>query len=226
MGILNKFLSIVKQPPSLALTDTQNMKIAKALASIGPDGIMLNVGSKDVRLTDRVINIDIAPYKNVDLICDAQKLSLKDESVDAFAVVALLEIVERPELVLDEIHRVLKPGGLVVATTPFLQTYHPDPIDSRRFTIHGARKLFDRFEIEEVVPTRGVFGSFLGLLKDYLAVFFSFNNLFLWKVNNIVFQWVLAPLKYLDRVMPNYRMAEYVSSSFTVIARKRSSAPE
>ncbi len=45
-----------------------------------------------------------------------------------------------------EIHRVLRPGGIVYADTPFLQQVHEGAYDFTRFTDSGHRFLFRRFE--------------------------------------------------------------------------------
>lgn len=51
-----------------------------------------------------------------------------------------------PSLVVQEIHRVLRPQGLVYADTPFLQHVHEGPYDFTRFTDSGHRYLFRDFE--------------------------------------------------------------------------------
>jgi len=220
MDIAHKVMTLLKKPPSIALTDVQQKKMSQIIKRVGPDATIINIGSKNTLVFSRVINIDLIPYKNVHLVSNAETLALKDECADVLFIIALLEIVEEPDTVISEIYRVLKPGGIVVATTPFMQSYHPDPVDTHRFTIHGTQRLFRNFGIEEIMPTRGVFGSFLCLMKDYMAIFLSFNSIFLWKVLNIVIPWILFPLKYIDRIMPAYQKAEYVVSSFTIIARK------
>jgi SAM-dependent methyltransferase len=220
-----KALDFLRTPPSVSLADVQKAKIAQVVNRIGTGATMVNIGSKEVRISGNVINIDINAYKNVDMVSDAHALAIRDQSVAAVFIIATLEIVEQPSQVLREVYRILKPGGMVVATTPFIQTYHPDPVDTHRFTRHGTGLLFRQFAIEEIVPTRGVFNSFLCLLKDFLAVLLSFNSSFLWKANNILFSWLLAPLKYVDRFMPAFKNAEYVSASFTVVATRPDRQP-
>ncbi|MGC1587756.1 MAG: class I SAM-dependent methyltransferase, partial [Rhodomicrobium sp.] len=51
-----------------------------------------------------------------------------------------------PHTVADEIHRVLKPDGIVFANTPFMQQVHEGAYDFTRFTLSGHRWLFRRFD--------------------------------------------------------------------------------
>jgi SAM-dependent methyltransferase len=224
--LVRRMIAFLKSPPSLGLTDVQRARMEATVRRAGHEPVILNLGSKDTPVPGKVVNVDIAPFSNVAVISDAQNLAIRSQRVDVVFAIAILEIVERPELVVDEIFRVLRPSGWVVATTPFLQSYHPDPVDTHRFTVHGARRLFQKFEIEELVPTRGVFGSLLCLLRDYLAVLLCFNSVTLWKLNNIALAWFMLPWKYLDRVLPDFPKAEYVSSSFTIVARKPTSHRE
>ena len=70
----------------------------------------------------------------------------------------VLEHVLEPAEVVAEIHRVLRPDGLVYADTPFMQQVHEGPYDFTRFTESGHRWLFRRFETIEsgVVAGPGV----------------------------------------------------------------------
>jgi SAM-dependent methyltransferase len=51
-----------------------------------------------------------------------------------------------PSRVVAEIHRVLKPNGLVYAETPFMQQVHEGAYDITRFTMVGHRRLFRWFD--------------------------------------------------------------------------------
>ncbi len=51
-----------------------------------------------------------------------------------------------PSRCVEEIHRVLKPDGLVYAETAFMQQVHGARFDFARFTHLGHRRLFRRFE--------------------------------------------------------------------------------
>lgn len=53
------------------------------------------------------------------LLCaDLYAMPFQDNAVDVLLLIAVLEHVQRPEVVLNEAHRVLKPGGRVILLVP------------------------------------------------------------------------------------------------------------
>lgn len=103
----------------------------------------------------RIIAFDIAPTPLVQFVADAHRIPLPDASIDAVVVQAVLEHVLHPELAVREIHRVLRPNGLVYAETPFLQPVHAGPYDFIRYTSSGHRYLFRAFEEIAAGPVAG-----------------------------------------------------------------------
>lgn len=72
---------------------------------------------------------------------------------DRFDVVVCTEVLEhtlQPFWAADEIHRILKPGGLALVSTPFNFRIHGPLPDCWRFTEHGLRALFKDFEIVDL----------------------------------------------------------------------------
>jgi SAM-dependent methyltransferase len=94
----------------------------------------------------KLICFDIYPSELTQFIADAHSIPLKDECVDGVIVQAVLEHVLDPEKVVSEIRRVLRPGGIVYAETPFMQQVHEGRYDYTRFTELGHRWLFRDFE--------------------------------------------------------------------------------
>lgn len=95
-------------------------------------------------------SVDIYGSKNVDIICDAHYLPLKNEYYDGVWIQAVLEHVVEPNKVVEEIHRVLKKDGFVYAETPFLQAVHEGAYDFTRYTVLGHRYLFKNFKLLEM----------------------------------------------------------------------------
>lgn len=120
-----------------------------------------------------VVSFDIYNSPEVDFLADGHSIPLASGSVDAVWIQAVLEHVLVPEKVVAEIHRVLKPGGLVYAETPFIQQVHEAAYDFTRFTESGHRWLFRRFELIDsgacLGPATGLAWSlryfFRGLLR-------------------------------------------------------------
>lgn len=144
----------------------------------------------------RVVAFDIYGSPLTQFIADAHQIPLASESVDAVLIQAVLEHVVHPGEVVREIQRVLRPGGLVYAETPFLQQVHAGAYDFVRYTSSGHRYLFRAFEEIAAGPVAGPGTQLLwsvdhimrGLLRSDLAG----------KLARAVFFW----LRYLDRLIP------------------------
>jgi SAM-dependent methyltransferase len=95
-------------------------------------------------------------------------LPLEANSIDVACISGLLQDVTEPHRVVDEVFRVLKPGGKVIAVTPakydvdywrsifffwerWLEPHARDVTHAeRRFTGRRLRRLFQRFEIHRI----------------------------------------------------------------------------
>jgi SAM-dependent methyltransferase len=93
-----------------------------------------------------VHGIDIYKTDTVDIICDAHYLPIRPGSYDGVWIQAVLEHVVDPTAVVNEIHRILKPGGVIYAETPFMQQVHEGRYDFTRYTVLGHRYLFKNFD--------------------------------------------------------------------------------
>jgi SAM-dependent methyltransferase len=144
----------------------------------------------------RIIAFDIYHTPDVHFIADAHTIPLADASVDAVVIQAVLEHVLQPAAVVAEIWRVLRPGGLVYAETPFLQHVHEGAYDFTRFTESGHRYLFRRFDLVRSGASGGP-GTQLLWSIDY---FFRslFRSVAAGKAAKLAFFW----LHHLDRVIP------------------------
>jgi SAM-dependent methyltransferase len=96
-----------------------------------------------------VVATDVSVNEAVDIVCDGHDLPFADSQFDFVILTAVLEHVLDPNRVVSEVSRVLKPGGVVFAVTPFMQQVHMGAFDFHRFTDLGHRWLFKEFkEIE------------------------------------------------------------------------------
>lgn len=129
-------------------------QLARLRGMLQPDALVLVVGGATIgngadQLYDdagvRVLALDIAPSDHVQLVADAHRVPLVEGCVDAVVLQAVLEHVLDPWRVVEEVHRVLRPGGLVYAETPFMQQVHAGAWDFTRFSDSGQRWLFRRF---------------------------------------------------------------------------------
>jgi SAM-dependent methyltransferase len=75
-----------------------------------------------------------------DVFADAAALPIATASVDNVVCLEVLEHVEKPGLALAEFGRVLRDGGGLVITMPFMYPIHDAPYDFQRLTEHGLRR--------------------------------------------------------------------------------------
>lgn len=86
------------------------IKVMNALLKqYGVESITLNLGSGPGTIKGRsdIINIDIYNFNDVDVVADATNLPFVENSVDFIINRALLEHVESPERVIQEMYRSL-----------------------------------------------------------------------------------------------------------------------
>ena len=84
-------------------------------------------------------------------------------SFDLVICTEVLEHSKYPESILSEIHRVLKPNGTLILTTPFIYPIHGAPNDFRRFTPHFYEDHLTGFNLQ-ILELNGGFGSTLSTL--------------------------------------------------------------
>jgi SAM-dependent methyltransferase len=84
-------------------------------------------------------------FNGVDIPCETERF-------DAAICTEVLEHCVHPDRLLAEIHRVLKPGGRLCLTVPFMWGEHEAPFDFRRYSRFGIEREFQRagFEIERM----------------------------------------------------------------------------
>jgi SAM-dependent methyltransferase/uncharacterized protein YbaR (Trm112 family) len=110
-------------------------------------GGVVGAGMDDLLADKRIefVETDVTFGPRTGLICDAQEIPFEAQSFDGVIIQAVLCYLLDPSRCVAEIHRVLKPDGLVYAETPFMQQVTGGKIDFIRFTHLGHRRLFGRF---------------------------------------------------------------------------------
>lgn len=89
---------------------------------------------------------DIKP----DFIWDGKTMPFKDNSFDTLMATEVLEHCPDPKLIIYEMKRVMKPGGLIFFTVPFLWNLHEVPHDEYRYTPFALQRLFKECGLEEI----------------------------------------------------------------------------
>lgn len=113
---------------SLKVKNTLNKLINKNIK-----GKVINIGSGNKRLHKDIINLDIFPGENIDVVLKGETLPLTDKYVDLVISQECLEHVENYEILIKDIYRILKNGGIFYLQTPWIIGYHGCPKDYWRF---------------------------------------------------------------------------------------------
>ncbi len=150
--------------------------------------------------TVRVIGTDVYVSPNTLLAADGHALPFHDAAFDAVVVQAVLEHVLEPQVVVDEIHRVLRPDGVVYADTPFMQQVHEAAYDFTRFTRNGHRWLFRRFAEIEAGSVNGTGTVLLWSIRYYARALGASNKLA--TLATLPFVWVRLLERFM-RARPN-----------------------
>lgn len=85
-----------------------------------------------------------------DVFADGAQLPFADQTFTTVFCLEVLEHVPRPVQVMEEIARVLKPGGLAYISVPFLYPLHDAPHDFQRYTSYGLRRNAENARLEVI----------------------------------------------------------------------------
>ncbi len=185
------------------------------------ESIIINLGSGPKIISERVINVDCFPFKGVSVVNDAAMIPFKDGSVDAVICECLLEHVTEPNAVVAEIERILKKGGLVYISIPFMDAYHSAPDDYYRWTTSGLRHMLRGFKEHKLRIGWGPTSTFVSATAHWLGMILSFGNKTLYQLGMLFFSVILSPLKLLDYGLKHYKFATNASVGYYFIGEKK-----
>lgn len=131
--------------------------IERAVRDFRTTGRVLEIGSGSRwRYIDGSLTVNRDISAGADLICDAENLTLANDSFGAVLCLEVMEHTTSPAALLSEIRRVLQPGGRLLLTVPFVFEIH-DTRDYYRFTHMGLAYLLRDFSEVSIQPNGGVF---------------------------------------------------------------------
>ncbi len=140
------------------------------LRELPPDAIALDAGGGDRQVGDeRLFNLEYLPYAAPDIYGDGLCLPFGDNSFDLILSQAVLEHVPDPQRAVDELHRVLKPGGTMYVEIAFTQPLHAVPSHYFNVTPFGAEHLFRAWKSANV--------SWFGGVRDTVTWWSNLVNL-------------------------------------------------
>lgn len=161
-------------------------------------------GQSDFRILTSQFNlcaVDFYPYPGINVVCDLTKqLPFLDSSVDVLMMSNLLEHISEPNLFFGECRRVLKPGGALLGTVPFMIAIHQRPYDFYRYTDINLEYLLKKHNFKDV-SVKPVLATYIFLFNALTSFFVSAirrRNLFLralWLITRMSFKIFESVLK-------------------------------
>jgi SAM-dependent methyltransferase len=185
-----------------------------------PGGLRVNIGSASRRFDVPTVNLDLAAGAEVDIQADAASLPFKDNTVDSVVCTGVLEHVKNPHQAVQEMSRVLTPGGRLFLEVAFIQTQHASPLDYCRWTSDGLRQLLCTFRVKEMHVVAGPASALAWLFQETMAMIFSGRSLVLYKIGLRVFGYLAFPLSWMDWWLEQHPMAHRAASAFAILALK------
>lgn len=115
--------------------------LAKAL----PNELFMDLGCGRRAVTlDNVLYVEVYPSVSADLIVEPIcRYPIRDGALSGIGCFAVLEHTRQPWLVVQEMRRMLKPGGQVFIDWPFLQPVHGYPSHFFNATREGLTSIFE-----------------------------------------------------------------------------------
>ena len=134
--------------------------VRRCLESVG-NGRLLDIGCGEkpyecyrTAHISEWVGFDVPENPRADVHGYADSLPFAGGSFDTALCTEVLEHVSEPSTAVDELFRVLAPGGHVILTVPQYFPVHEEPYDFFRYTPYGVRHLFEKsgFEIVTLTP--------------------------------------------------------------------------
>lgn len=179
LGFGDRPFNLLGHPYALARTALH--EVLGRLAPTLPPGPLLDVGCGTMPY--RNLFPDALPYEGLEIdqertranprvthFYDGHSFSMEANLYVSILCSQVLEHSFAPERLLAECHRVLRPGGVLLLTIPFLWPEHEQPWDSQRFTSFGLAQRLEAvgFELVSLHKTNPGLSALLQLSIEWL----------------------------------------------------------
>ena len=136
------------------------------------EGPVLEIGSKDYGSTSsfrdfyagsEYVGLDMSEGKGVDVVADLTRSvgPLPENHFDLGICCSVLEHVEKPWLFAANLTRLIRPGGRLYMSVPWVWRYHAYPDDYFRVSHRGVISLFEEFAWSSVFYSSTASGEFI-----------------------------------------------------------------
>lgn len=200
---INNFLLNVQKtlaPPRIRIGTPPHFELLKKLRVRG-DFKVLFVGYSqpfDDELSRNVIQLDIVPREYVDLVAMGEYIPFPNNSFDLVVMSGVIEHVLDPFRVVVEAHRVVKSGGTLYVSSPWMYPFHGG--DNYRFSYEGLRLLCNQFNEVTIGSLNGPWHT-LGIgAMHMISHGLSFGNKYIRSLLALLMAWIVLPLMLLDAI--------------------------
>jgi SAM-dependent methyltransferase len=191
------------------------------LDQLPDDAVCVNVGAGLTQYKN-VVNIEIRDGENIDIIGFGSSIPFVDCSVDLVITQEVLEHIGDYTSLINEVYRVLKPGGRFYCQVPFQIGFHPGPCDYWRFSRQGLEYMFSppRWSCEKISITLGHGSGFYRIAVEFLAVSVSCVTQRLYRPTKVLAAIALYPVKFFDILTPFSNEKDRIPGGYFCIAKK------
>lgn len=147
-------------------------------------------------------------------------LPFKNESFDNSVSFQVLEHHRDPELMIKEMARITKKGGLILLSCPFIYGLHEEPNDFQRFTKYKLKELFKKnnCEIVEIKEQGSLFSVISMLINEYLSSFAAKNKLYYFLAAVIYLPFLL--FQYSSLFLDKFVKSDKIFINYIILAKK------
>ena len=150
-------------------------------------GLLLDLGCGNVPLyevykenisdnicVDWVNTLHKNPYLDYEIDLN-REIPLQSEQFDTILITDVLEHIAKPELLIGEMARLLKPNGKIILTVPFFYWLHEKPHDYFRYTEFALRMFCENKNL--IVVSLEAYGGAPEIILDIVGKHLSFSKI-------------------------------------------------
>ncbi len=190
-------------------------------------GKVLDVGGKKIGKRGKFIppikNIERWEYLNTDektnpdFLADICSMPFEDDSYDVLLVTEVLEYIKEPVKAVQECYRVLKKGGNLIISVPFMHPMHYDAdFDMQRFTQIYLRNILSNCSFSEINFYE--MGSVGAVLFDFLNIATSYASKNKKSYLNMLLQRSKFIFLLIDKYTPHQK--KYINTGYFIVIKK------
>lgn len=147
--------------------------------------------------------------ENIDIYYNGKTIPFPDNHFDSILCSEVFEHIFNLDEVLIELHRVLKPGGSILITCPFIWKEHETPNDFARYTLFALESILTKQSFVPVATQKA--GNFIEAITQIWILFLYDHIYSVFKISFLT----RIPFKFIFFMLPNM-IARGISKLFKV----------